>query len=218
MAEAALARIGRDVTRRLSEDPLVSRIEAVGFPLFARQDLLDGESCARLIAMIDACAEPSGLMSDAKDPEFRTSSSGNVDRWDPLISAIDRRICDLLGLPEAHGETMQGQRYRIGEQFKPHHDFFFRGEPYWHLATRVGGQRSWTAMIYLNQPEAGGETAFPQFGIAVPPLTGMLLTWNNMDADGRPNMATLHAGMPVKAGTKYIITKWFREARWVTQS
>lgn len=73
-------------------------------------------------------------------------------------------------------------------------------------------------MIYLNQPEAGGETAFPQFGIAVPPLTGMLLTWNNMDADGRPNMATLHAGMPVKAGTKYIITKWFREARWVTQS
>jgi prolyl 4-hydroxylase len=25
----------------------------------------------------------------------------------------------------------------------------------------------------------------------------------------------MHEGMPVVKGTKYIITKWFREARWL---
>ena len=43
---------------------------------------------------------------------------------------------------------------------------------------------------------------------------GMLLIWNNMGLDGKPNENTLHAGSPVIRGTKYIITKWFRLNRW----
>ena len=39
--------------------------------------------------------------------------------------------------------------------------------------------------------------------------------WNNMNPDGSPNVATLHEGMPVVKGTKYIVTKWFREASWL---
>ena len=42
----------------------------------------------------------------------------------------------------------------------------------------------------------------------------MLLIWNNMDLDGKPNRNTLHAGSPVIKGTKYIITKWFRLNKW----
>jgi prolyl 4-hydroxylase len=42
----------------------------------------------------------------------------------------------------------------------------------------------------------------------------MLLAWDNMAADGSPNTATLHEGMAVLEGTKYIITKWFREEPW----
>ena len=33
-------------------------------------------------------------------------------------------------------------------------------------------------------------------------------------ADGSPNPASLHHGMKVRAGTKYVITKWFRERPW----
>jgi len=29
--------------------------------------------------------------------------------------------------------------------------------------------------------------------------------------DGTPNPATLHQGMKVRRGTKYVLTKWFRE-------
>ena len=35
-----------------------------------------------------------------------------------------------------------------------------------------------------------------------------------MDAIGEPNHFSLHQGMPVTAGTKYIITKWYRERPW----
>ena len=43
------------------------------------------------------------------------------------------------------------------------------------------------------------------------PLRGMTLAWNNLLPDGRANPATLHQGMKVRRGTKYIVTKWFRE-------
>jgi prolyl 4-hydroxylase len=75
----------------------------------------------------------------------------------------------------------------------------------------MGGQRTWTAMAYLNEPEEGGETFFPKLGIKVSPKIGNLLVWNNMDSLGKPNHDTLHAGLPVVAGSKYIITKWYRE-------
>ena len=43
------------------------------------------------------------------------------------------------------------------------------------------------------------------------PERGKLLAWNNLLPDGRPNPATLHQGMKVRRGTKYVLTKWFRE-------
>ena len=43
------------------------------------------------------------------------------------------------------------------------------------------------------------------------PAIGKLLAWNNLLADGTPNPATLHQGMKVRRGTKYVLTKWFRE-------
>ena len=69
-------------------------------------------------------------------------------------------------------------------------------------------------MAYLNEPEKGGATAFPQLQYQVEPRRGMLLIWNNMSRDGKPNIDTLHAGTAVEQGTKYIITKWFRLNEW----
>jgi prolyl 4-hydroxylase len=36
-----------------------------------------------------------------------------------------------------------------------------------------------------------------------------------MNPDGSPNDKTLHEGMAVVEGVKYIVTKWFREGSWV---
>ena len=69
-------------------------------------------------------------------------------------------------------------------------------------------------MLYLNAVEGGGETDFPRLGVRIAPEPGLLVAWNNMDRRGRPNPNLLHAGMPVSAGVKYIVTQWYRIDPW----
>lgn len=210
-----LAGIGARVAQRLEVAPEVQKVPLKGLDLYVRQNFLSAADCRFLIDKIDEVARPSSVYVQGSEESYRTSSSGDLDRWDRGVLAIDLRICGLMGIDPSHGETLQGQRYEPSQQFRAHHDFFHVSQPYWPEQEAHGGQRSWTAMIYLNEPEAGGATDFPGAGASVAPRTGALLMWNNMAADGSPNPASLHAGLPVTGGVKYIVTKWFRERAWV---
>ena len=206
---------GAEVTARLLANPAVTAVPIEGGQVFYHPDFLSPEQCDGLIALIDSNRRPSTLLAVSDDPDFRTSESCDMDRWSPEVRPTDEAIAALLGLDPVHGETMQGQRYAPGQQFRAHTDWFHANTPYWDDMQRCGGQRTWTAMIYLNDVEEGGATWFPQAGIRVAPKRGLLLAWNNMKPDGSPNELTLHEGMPVIAGVKYVITKWFREGAWI---
>lgn len=214
IASPARARIGEAVRARLERNPMVSRIDAPRLEIYGRRDFLNAEECAGLRALIDAGAQPSTLFSGSANADYRTSHSCNLDPWDPLVMIISDRICALTGLPSENGETLQGQRYAVGQEYKPHCDYFPVTANYWPAMRTTGGQRSWTAMIYLSAVEAGGETYFPHCEFMVPPVEGMILLWNNMKPDGAPNPDSLHAARPVERGEKYVVTKWFREKRW----
>ena len=208
------AEIGAAVAARLAADPRAIRMPSPHADAWRIADYLDVATCRRLVAMIDASRRPSTLLSDGGGSRFRTSESCDMDRTAPDIRPIDEGLAHLLGIDPAWGETMQGQRYAPGQYFKAHHDYFHEGESYWPGMKASGGQRVWTAMIFLNEVEEGGATWFPQAGLRVAPRRGTLLAWNNMRADGSPNEFTLHEGTAVSEGVKYIITKWFREAPW----
>lgn len=206
---------GLQVAQRLDATPGVTRMPIDGIQFYYQDDFLDGAQCERLVAMIDAKRRPSTLLSDRAAEGFRTSESCDMDRYSDEVRPIDEGIAALLGIDPRKGETMQGQRYAPGQHFRAHHDYFHEGEGYWQDMQKVGGQRTWTAMIYLNDVPDGGETWFPQAGIKVAPKRGLLLAWNNMSPDGAANPLTIHEGMPVVDGVKYIITKWFRENEWI---
>ena len=127
---------------------------------------------------------------------------------------MEAKIAAFTGLDPRHGEPVQGQRYAEGQEFKAHTDYFEPGGGDFARYCAVSGQRTWTVMIYLNEPAAGGATRFKTIAKTVQPETGKLLAWNNLRADGRPNVNALHHGMKVRRGTKYIITKWYRERPW----
>ncbi|MDE0878783.1 MAG: 2OG-Fe(II) oxygenase [Sphingomonas bacterium] len=207
---------GNTVGARLDADPRMVRATLPSAQIYYCLDFLTPRQCHALRKMIDNHRRPSTLLSDKAGAGFRTSESCDMARFDPEVQPIDESIAAALGIPADHGETMQGQRYAPGQQFRAHHDYFHDGESYWEAMKKSGGQRTWTAMIYLNDVADGGATWFPQAGIKVLPRRGMLLTWNNMNPDGSPNMLTLHEGMAVVEGTKYIVTKWFREKPWIT--
>ena len=214
-SEQRLAEMCKIVTRRLSAPGRCQIVSQNGLSLYLAQDFLSLDECAELNAMIEKGRQPSTLLAEHSDKNFRTSDSCNLSPYDPFVLKIEDRICKLMGINAKHGETMQGQVYEVGQQFKPHFDHFKRGASYWKDMEKGGGQRCLTAMIYLNQPGAGGETHFPNADIKVQPRTGMIVIWSNMLSDGTPNDATLHEGLPVLAGTKYIVTKWFRERYWI---
>lgn len=211
-------RLAHLVGSRLDANPKAQPALVGAAQAYFVRDFLTPDQCDKLIAIIDTNRRPSTLLSDRPEQDdygFRTSESCDMDRFSPDVSPIDTSIADLLGLPPARGETMQGQRYAPGQQFRAHHDFFHESQKYWSEMKRTGGQRTWTAMIYLNDVEEGGATWFPQAGLRVAPRRGLLLAWNNMKPDGTPNTLTLHEGMPVVKGVKYVITKWFRERDWL---
>jgi len=206
--------IGAAVRDRLLGTPNVFKVPAEGLDLFVCRGFLTPSECAGLIERIDEGRRPSQVLAETPDPEFRTSETCNLNPKDRLTRQIEAKITRLMGIDEAHGETIQGQRYAVGQRFKCHHDFFYTSEPYWEEQERTGGQRTWTVMGFLNEPEAGGQTEFPKAKVKISPKPGNLLAWNNLDAVGEPNDMSLHQGMPVEAGVKYIITKWYRERPW----
>ncbi len=209
-----MKRTGRQVRERLAANPAVYAIPAEQAELFAVGDFLDADECARLIALIDVVARPSTAYDLDYSSGYRTSYSGDPDPTDPFVKRIQRRFDDLLGIEPSHGETIQGQRYLPGQQFQPHTDWFPDGTQYWNEEKVRGGQRCFTAMVFLNAVEEGGHTQFPRLGLSIEPKPGALLLWNNADRKGVPNPWTIHAGMPVVSGVKYIVTKWYRTLPW----
>ena len=213
-ADTYRARIGAWVKARLLRNPNALKVDAEGLDLFVVRDVLDPQLCRDMIELVDRHLEPSGIMAPHPDPEYRTSYSGNPPPGHPLMVECDRRIREVVGIQRELGETIQGQRYAVGQQFKPHWDYFIPGEPYYAETQAVGGQRTWTAMAFLNEPEAGGHTIFTEVGVTIRPRAGNLLVWNNLTPEGELNSRSMHQGSPVTAGVKYVVTKWYRERAW----
>lgn len=198
----------------LAAQPGVQRVPSPKLDLFIRRDFLDAATCAALCERVDATRRPSTITDSNGDPTFRTSETGDLAADDSLTIDLTRRITELTGLDPIYGEPIQGQRYAVGQEFKQHTDYFEPGGVDFETFCGVAGNRTWTVMVYLNTPEAGGATRFKAVDKIIQPETGKLVAWNNRRPDGTLNAATLHHGMKVRAGTKYVITKWYRERPW----
>lgn len=193
----------------------VQRVPSPKLTLFVRKAFLEPDLCAQAVALIEAQRRPSTIADPSGDAAFRTSETCDLAADDSTVIEIERRVRAFTGLAPAHGEPMQGQRYAVGQEFKGHTDYFEPDSAGFAQYCSVAGQRTWTVMVYLNTPEAGGATRFKAVDKIVQPETGKLLAWNNLRGDGTVNPATIHQGMKVRAGVKYVITKWFREKEWV---
>jgi len=199
------------VAERLKAAAGIQRVPSPRLDLFILRDFLNPADCVRLCQLIDSNRRPSTLADDQGIANYRTSETCDLTPQNPLVAEVRERISRLTGLPLSKGEPLQGQRYAPGQEFKPHTDTFNPDGADYFLHCAEAGQRSWTAMIYLNQPEDGGATRFKEVGKTIQPETGKLILWNNLLPDGMPNGATLHQGMKVRRGTKYVLTQWFRE-------
>jgi len=181
-------------------------------------DLLSGEECDALIA--------GARERLARSLTVETKTGGeavNVDRTsdgmffsrgeNPVVQRVEARIARLLNWPLEFGEGLQILRYSPGAQYRPHFDYFDPAEPGTPTILRRGGQRLATLVMYLQEPEKGGGTTFPDAGLEVGPRKGGAVFFSYDKPE--PSTGTLHGGAPVVAGEKWVATKWLREREFV---
>ena len=179
--------------------------------------LLDAQECEALIESARPRLQRSLTVSVKTGGEEenidRTSQGMFFERGETaLIARIEQRLARLLDWPVENGEGLQILRYVPGAEYKPHYDYFDPKEPGTPTILRRGGQRVATLVIYLNEPEAGGATVFPDAGLQCQPVRGNAVFFNYSRPD--PSSRSLHAGAPVLRGEKWIATKWLREGRF----
>jgi prolyl 4-hydroxylase len=149
-----------------------------------------------------------GLLTDQGE---RTNSAAGFDfsRADLVLAFTRARMATIAGLSQAGFEDTSLLHYNAGEEFSPHYDFFDPRVP-GHVPELQAGQRVATFLTYLNEDFEGGETAFPEIDRQNRGKKGDALLFWNAALDGTPDALTLHAGRPVGAGEKWLLSQWIR--------
>jgi prolyl 4-hydroxylase len=167
--------------------------------------------CAYLIDSAEPILAPSVVVDPATGRDVphpgRTSEMAGFT-WqleDPVVHALNRRLAALSGTDVTQGEPLQVLRYRPGQEYKPHID----------AIPGTDNPRTVTILVYLNEEYEGGETYFTAPGLSVRGRLGDALLFRTLDANGRPNLAAEHAGMPVTGGTKLIASRWIHARPYV---
>ena len=180
-------------------------------PLRVLEGILGEAECAELIELARPRLQRALTVDDngKQQVDQRRTSEGMFFTLGelPLIRQVEQRLADLLGVPASHGEGMQILHYRPGQAYEPHFDWFDPALPGYEAITRTGGQRIASVVMYLNTPEQGGGTAFPELGLTVTARRGSAVYFAYEGGDQQ----SLHAGLPVQRGEKWIATKWLRE-------
>ena len=177
-------------------------------------DFLSKNECERLVETARPRMQRS-LTTDMKTGHnkldaVRTSRGMFFQRDEnPLVRSIEARIAQLLSWPVENGEHLQVLHYRPGDRYEPHYDYFDPAAESSAAVLARGGQRIATLLIYLREPERGGETTFPDLGLRFAAKRGCALFFS-YDRP-HPSTKTLHGGAPVIAGEKWVATKWLRE-------
>lgn len=182
----------------LSDSPDVARYDA----------LFSSAECAHVVALSEPLMAPSIIIDSRTgrqrpDP-IRTSSEAVLGpiQQDLVIHALNLRIAAATATKVEQGEPLVVLRYEPHQQYREHHDCL-PGE---------ANQRIATAITYLNDDYAGGETSFVSTGLDVKGRTGAMIRFANTHADGRVDMQSRHAGRPVQRGNKWICTRWIRSS------
>ncbi len=179
--------------------------------------LLSEDECEGLVTL----ARPRLARSETVQTEtggseinpLRTSSGMFFGRGEsPLCARIEARIARLLDWPLENGEGLQVLRYLPGAEYRPHHDYFDPAKSGTAAILERGGQRVGSLVMYLNTPEKGGGTIFPDVALEVAPIQGNAVFFS-YDRP-HPVTRTLHGGAPVIAGEKWVATKWLRQGRF----
>ena len=208
------------VIRTFDRDIVVAlRVEQPALALL--NGVLSPDECAQFIALGRDRLRASTVMdprSGRDEVAAHRSSEGMffLPQETRFVAAIERRVAELMNCPLRNGEGLQLLHYHPGAESAPHYDFLTPGSAANDTSLARSGQRVSSLVIYLNDVERGGETVFPEVGLAVTPRQGHAVHFEYTNSRGDVDLKSVHAAAPVLAGEKWVLTKWMREREFVS--
>jgi prolyl 4-hydroxylase len=148
---------------------------------------------------------------DKVDDRSNTLFEFNLAEADMVVMWLRARIAAALSLPQARLEPSNVLHYTPGQRFSRHFDFLAPDVPAWAEELATKGQRTATALVYLNDDFEGGETEFNKLGQRFRGAMGDALFFSNVGAWGAPDPETLHAGLPTTSGEKWLFSQFVRD-------
>ncbi len=147
-----------------------------------------------------------------ENPEgIRKSQTYWLDKDDPIAKNIIKKVCKLDGHTIEQSEDIQVVKYEPSGYYNEHYDSCCDDDNKCKEFIK-DGNRILTMVIYLNDDFEGGATRFPKLDKNFKPkkYSGILFYPMNKDGD-KCHEKSLHAGMPITKGEKYIANVWIRE-------
>ncbi len=172
------------------------------------RDFASPQTCQWLIGLGRGKVKPA-MMYDGKSSRF-TAERSNSDYFfdivgaDVVVALIRQRISALLKMPTFAMEPPQMLHYAPGQELRAHYD---------HIggATGYAGERIATFLLYLNDDYEGGELEFPKVGLRARGNTGDCIYFSNVDLSGQRDKLTLHSGLAVSRGEKWLFSQWIHD-------
>lgn len=211
----------RNWTEMQSRIPIAQRVSATTAPgrilsaspiVHALPNFASSAECQWLIAAATPRLNRAGVYNNPTgvDPG-RTNQTAlfNFTNADVIVEVIRHRIANQIRAPLSCLEMSQVLHYDVGQEFVLHCDFL---DPQMlHEEIARNGQRCATILIYLNETFEGGQTSFPRLRIDHRGGTGDALVFGNVNAAGRPDPRSQHAGCPPTLGEKWVFSQWVRD-------
>ncbi len=123
--------------------------------------------------------------------------------------AFAREVADYDELVEGPGQEPINAVYysNYDDQYRPHCDGECHGGRY------VRGRRIASSLTYCRVADRGGFTTFTQAGLKVVPKRGQMLLFGYKlnDSPYMDDGLTEHSGCPLREGSKWVATQWYRE-------
>ena len=190
----------------LSKDPRIIVIK----------NFLSNEICDHFVKLSNGKLERALVSSETKGIVSKGRSGSNC--WinhnkDDITLSVANRISNIVEIPLENTESFQIIYYDKSQEYFNHYDAWdFNDIERSKRNLNKGGQRLFTALVYLNNVEEGGSTKFTKLNIDVKAEKGKLLIFENVYEDTNiRHYYSEHAGRPVIKGEKYAFNLWFRE-------
>jgi len=182
-------------------------------------DYLSPKLCEHLIKLASPLIGPSSVVEGSKTVESTTRTNQVtflLHGSDTLVDGLVSEIAEMIKIPKSHSESLQVINYQVGQRYDPHFDTFNPSALGETVFLEKSGQRLFTALLYLVDVEAGGETNFPNLGFEVKPKKGRIVIFQTCEnGTNTPAEQSLHGSMPVIKGEKWACNLWFREKPFI---